>query len=397
MYFIGHTRFSQYIPNSKAWNISTFSEDEYIDYLFSDERMNHRMYIFSKLSVPMLARMKRGYNYRHIVAYSSILPKKWKQELFTLNDKYPFLYLHEVDTDDTNPINSILSGCDNGAVAYFRLDDDDLLVENYLDELSQYNNSAFAGMAVSFGKGYLAHYRDRQFIDFRGCIQKFPSMGLASIGSFEDGRLELPKMYSHHNIDENLPVVVDSRFKAYIQTYHSQQDTHYRFNNTKDSIIASVENELLKYPKANDASELKINFPVLADQIDSFISNKTVLFKASQIDLIEKYNHIKVNDVNNSRAHEIEYLISTTKPITSSKAFVVSISFKEDQDSVIGLTCSPNPLIGWYKYIPLVDGICQGHLSFITNAQSAIDSIDIIKWDSRIEGASLISMEIIDN
>ena len=50
-YFIGQTRFSIYSPESNAWNISGFSENDYIAHLYSDERLLLRMKIFIDYSI----------------------------------------------------------------------------------------------------------------------------------------------------------------------------------------------------------------------------------------------------------------------------------------------------------------------------------------------------------
>ena len=63
MYFIGQTRFSLYVPNSVAWNVSNFTEQEYIAHLFSDERMNVRAKIFSELSIPLMDKMKGNFEF----------------------------------------------------------------------------------------------------------------------------------------------------------------------------------------------------------------------------------------------------------------------------------------------------------------------------------------------
>ena len=88
MYFIGQTRFSLYIPNCVDWNISNFEKDRYVEHLFSDERMTLRAKIFSEISIPLMNKMKGDFEFYHIISYSSILPKKWKDLLFKLAEKY---------------------------------------------------------------------------------------------------------------------------------------------------------------------------------------------------------------------------------------------------------------------------------------------------------------------
>ncbi|MFC3874701.1 glycosyltransferase [Neisseria musculi] len=394
MYFIGQTRFSLYIPGSNAWNVSNFTEEEYIAHLFSDERMSVRVNIFSEISIPLMNKMRKQYDFRHIVSYSSILPQKWKNILFNLQKKYPFLYLCEVDSKNENPLYSILKGKESGAVAFFRLDDDDLLSINYLDNLAKYNKSAYKNMAVSFGKGIAALYKQNNYMDFRNVVQQYPSMGQAYIGYWSGKNLELPPMYSHHNLDQNIPVIVDSANIMYLQTYHEQQDSNYRFSKATNIQEATVEAELSKYPKNKNSEQLIACFPVLDMNIREFSDKKTSYFSISNLEISKKDTLIAIQKNKDKCLFELEYEIILSKQLTSPKAIVFSFKFDQNVTVQSGLTFSSYNDIGWFKYICGSNGTANGTLSFILDKPAQLTDFRIIIWDDRFKSISIKSISI---
>lgn len=395
-YFIGQTRFSIYQPSSKAWNVSGFTEEEYLQHLFSDERMKVRMRVFADISVPLLALMKKDYEYYHIVAYSSHLPEKWKNELLHLKAKYSFLYLHEVDTDSINPLNVILEGKGHGSLAYFRLDDDDLLSVNYLDFLSRYTKEEFKNMAVSFGKGIVAHYQQGHYVDFRNRSQKTPSMGLAYIGMYyESKKIDLPVLYSHHNIEQHMPVILDSREISYLQTYHHQQDTHYRFSGNDSSRNLTVEKELTKFDRIKNIKEVNDNFPTLSQDLFKFVNERKILASICKYQLLDKNNVISINDIGLKNEFECEYNIIIPGDVSSLKAVVIAFEFDREVKDITGLMYSSYQNIGWFKYISSTSGTALGSLSFITCEKARLTGIKIIFWDNKIKTATINALDIL--
>lgn len=394
MYFIGQTRFSLYIPGSNAWNVSNFTEEEYIAHLFSDERMAIRAKIFSEISVPMLAKMKGEFDYKHIVSYSSIMPEKWKKVLFDLQKEYPFIYLHEADSNKVNPIYQVLKNKPNGCVAFFRLDDDDLLSINFLNSLSKYNNLAFRNMAVSFGKGFAGYYKENHFIDFRECKQRFIAIGQAYIGTYIDGKVELPAMHSHHNLDENYPVIVDSREFMYIHTHHAQQDTNYRFSNDPSNKTNTVESDLMKYPKVKSSSIISESFPYLIKDVHDFLNNKKSVCNINSVKLSNKYSTFEIKNNIEEIVFDCEFELRTEESIYSSKAFVLSIFPEDSSSNIQGMTQSNNPDIGWYKYISVSAGLSKGEFSFSLDRPMKIEKLKITIWDNRIKEAEIKSINL---
>lgn len=393
MYFIGQTRFSLYIPNCVDWNISNFEEDRYVEHLFSDERMTLRAKIFSEISIPLMNKMKGDFEFYHIISYSSILPKKWKDLLFKLAEKYPFIYLHEIDKNKDIPIPELLKNKKEGSVAFFRLDDDDLLSIDYLNNLSKYNSVAFKNMAISFGKGIIGFYKGKDYIDFRDAIQKYPSMGQAYIGYWKNNILELPPLYSHHNLDQNIPVIVDSLKIMYLQTYHAIQDTHYRFSDNATGI--SIEAELAKFPKSKSYDDLLYSFPILEKSVSNFIDRKKSLYAKKNIKLDKQIITFPVKLEKEKELFEVEYNISLPKNFTSPKALLISFSFSEKIGNIHGLTLSDSSSIGWYKYLSSINGVSSGTFSFLIDKPMKINELKIMIWDNRFKSVDINSLEIL--
>ena len=385
-YFIGQTRFSIYSPESNAWNISGFSENDYIAHLYSDERLLLRMKIFIDYSLPLLEQMKKNYLYTHIVSYSSNLPEKWKKCLFDAANKYQFIFLHEVDTYLGNPIYNILHKQNKGmSVAYFRLDDDDLLSINYLDQLAHYNNIAFKNMAISFNKGVVAHF-NKSYVDLRVCNKQFLAIGQAYIGSFINGVLEIPLNLSHHNLDSQIPVILDSREFTYLWTLHDEQDSNHRKNMVK------VIDQLAGYSTIKEDMSVEKYFPSIKTDINNFILNRNVKI-LNKMNLNSYMNYISIDC--SSDIYEVNCSFETDIKVNLLKSLVVAFDFEEDVDEIIGLTKSGNNNISWYKYVNFYSGKSNISLNITLNRINRLKGIKIFIWDEKISNLILNKLEVI--
>lgn len=200
MYFIGVTRFSLFNPGSSAWKISKMTQEEYLEKLYSDDRLKIRFDIFFNKALPIYKIMSKDYFYKHVIQYSSFMPTYWKNKLKEEASKYDFLILSESDANIKSvPVVDILKEQVSGTLAYFRVDDDDLLSKNYLKSLSYYSTDAYEGMIISFGKGSIALYDKDRYIDFRKCHRRFLALGMAFIGRYDSTSKSywLPRAGSH--------------------------------------------------------------------------------------------------------------------------------------------------------------------------------------------------------
>ncbi|MHC2548690.1 glycosyltransferase [Corynebacterium hesseae] len=90
MAFVGTTRFSIYDPTSPAWkSTSTFnSAKEYFDYLYAPERIEPRLRILSKFSMPLISIAAEKHPIRHLIRYSTEMPEKYISQLKEISSKY---------------------------------------------------------------------------------------------------------------------------------------------------------------------------------------------------------------------------------------------------------------------------------------------------------------------
>ena len=265
--FYGVTRFSTYLPGNKAWLSAQLSEDEYQAHLFDDERLRRRAQIFFRYALPHYQAMADRHAYRHIVHYTDSLPEKWRDELHAAASRFPVVLLDNVtetlDSVETVRRHVATEHPDTDVVAWFRIDDDDILASSYLDRLSDYATPEHDGWAVSFGLGAGAMYDGQKFVNARRMLIHGPSQGQAYIGRF-DARSEsisFPRAINHHREDTVAPMICDSREYAFLQTFHEHQDQTY--NTGHDALARHA-----RYPAVEDADRLLKAFPSLDGSID---------------------------------------------------------------------------------------------------------------------------------
>lgn len=269
--FVGYTRFSIFTPGSGAWvasNNSRFkTEEEYRNYLFSEERLDTRARIFTELSIPSLAKAAAGYDYYHVVTYNDFLPSKYRVALEECALRYPFLILDKI-VDGRGSMNShqLLhrlygeGGRERGeAFGLFRLDDDDLLAGSYFEQMAKHVRPDMVGYQISLGRGVTALYDGDGFTNFREAYAVMNSMGLLSVGQVTaDGKLVLPADASHNRSDRTNPVVLDSRRLSWLWVRHNTQDTTLTFGE-EDKTLAEMNRHPALSPDIDPADLFRLN------------------------------------------------------------------------------------------------------------------------------------------
>ena len=276
MYFVGHTRFSLYLPESRAWRATRdfANPSEYRDYLFSDERLSPRADVFFNLSLPLLDQARKDHQYRHILSFSDELPAKYQLKVEEAAERYTWLILdrhvagigaHNADRVARNLMRG--RGENEGVYGTFRLDDDDLLPLNYFDRMDRLMGKFSVGMYVSLGAGITAIQQCGKFWNARKVVQRMFSAGLMSVSRLNaDTTVTRPLNYlSHHLADERAPVIVDSREPGFFWTRTILQDTSF----SRDKMDYERLNlELRHLPVAEKSLDVLPYFPVLSDTLE---------------------------------------------------------------------------------------------------------------------------------
>lgn len=276
--FIGQTRFSLFMPGSTNWRASDNtrfrSENEYLEYLYSEERLEARTKLFLDFSLPQLADAARGYDVTHLVSYSDSLPAKYQRQLEEAAAGYDFLQLDRVEAGNkaTSPVAVAKRKANSKERLFieYRLDDDDMLAVSYFDQLSAYARPEFVGMYVSFGAGIAVVYVDGKLYDARTCRHPMVAIGLAKIcGIDQSGDVQAPKNIRHVIADTAAPVILDSRELSYVWTRHDSQDTAVKpaAGKTLSELREYLRHRNSRHPLVEDMDEVERHFPHIVNSM----------------------------------------------------------------------------------------------------------------------------------
>lgn len=282
--FYGVTRYSLFSPGSHSWKTSRGgvfrSPADYMNYLFSEKRLNLRAEMFFTKSVPALAAMAEDHDYKHYVMYSEHLPQRHQDLLFAAAAEYPFLVpvewnevvrgtgIEEVLPLIEEDLAARFSAADGvQPVVWFRLDDDDVLSSDYLARLETYRTTNHAGMAISFGLGLTAYKGEHELMNLREFYHPKSAQGMAFVSAFDPGRgrLEVRTPGPHHGVDKVMPTILDSTEHMFFQVRHSDQDS--TLNETPHERVAESLARLDKLPGVRAADISADKWPTLIDDI----------------------------------------------------------------------------------------------------------------------------------
>jgi hypothetical protein len=260
------TRFSLFLPQNAAWyasNGSRFpSADDYAAYLYSPERLDPRMEIFTGMSLPAIALIAERHLVLHRVQYSRALPLKYLEQLQVAEEQYPFMQLELVD-EEGNPskpemIREFISRAAQSSNIVFgdaRLDDDDVLSGDFFDLCSRYLTRDHVGYAISLAKGLTGLFENGKVTSLRRVVHPKIAIGLMTVGYFDarTGTIQQTFIGSHPTVDERMPVILDSTAPSYLWMRHLEQDSVLQLDPSQARKI--VEHSLSRYePQAADSS-----------------------------------------------------------------------------------------------------------------------------------------------
>lgn len=272
--FIGWTRFSLYQPGSGSWQITRGTadrEDEYKRHLFSESRLDARIKTFLEVSVPQLAIASRGFPYKHVIAYSSELPTKYKEALKHASSVYPFLILNEhVGTKPSQTFEDIVRTYidKNSVFGFFNLDDDDILSLSYFDQMSGYIKRDFQGYRVSLARGLTAILEKGRFWLLSEKRLPLINIGLLQVCNRDnEGQIHLPPVSGHDRVDRVGPVILDSQQLSFVHVQHAEQDT------IQSTQRDRLQNRLLdlvgRFPAHRNEQVTNLDFPFMATKLGS--------------------------------------------------------------------------------------------------------------------------------
>lgn len=227
-------KFSVFDPNWTGWratNAGFFgSAQEYRDHLWGEGRMKTRLKIFGEWAAPHYQAMAQRHDFRVLVQYSPDLPEPYFRQLRSLAETYPVLRLVPTETfvqSDVGIREDLQADGKTGPVVMLRVDDDDIMSADFLDQLAPYVTPEHHGWVISLGYGLAARTDSKGLIDFRPLVSPLIAIGQAYVGRFdaESGGLEMSPLLHHRLVHRQLPTIIDSRALAWVHVKHPWQDT----------------------------------------------------------------------------------------------------------------------------------------------------------------------------
>ena len=270
--FIGVTRFSVVATKNSGFRISTTDHDNYLRELFSDDRLRSRVAIFEQLSIPALKEFARKHHFTHVVQVSPQLPKKWREKLDKLAEANSFIKIVEVDNENmTDSVKAVVRSWGrnfDGLFTWFRLDDDDFLSPDYLDEVEFLTTEDHIGYAISFGRVLSACYMEGAFTNVHKVLSPHIAIGQAFV-CYSNNRKNIfvcNDQIPHHIVNQFHPVIVNDLVPFGFWTRHPSQDSH--TGSTKvGALLSNLQADLARHPFAKD-SEIERRFPQLWETIN---------------------------------------------------------------------------------------------------------------------------------
>lgn len=368
--FVGRTRFSVFTPGSNAWHASRGgyhkSEQEYLDYLYSGERLSMRWGIFSELSLPQLELMSYDNDLIHVVQFSSQLPAEYREKLVDLTDRYSFVVLDQVDDTASLQWQSRLlelvrdrkSDVTTTKFGFFRLDDDDVLPVSFLTRAAEHMEHLPWGYAISFGSGLSIFRAGAEMINPRLAYSPLNAQGQMYVGQIDHitGHVSLGRTGRDRDIDKLQPTVLDSRDIGFLQFRSANQDTllHFKGIDVYRRAMAYmeqhpvVENELLpgdEFPALREEF-MRMSGPVLTSDDGSqtcVLTEEIVTFPTEPSGGIIEFD-FSLQGPSDAGSNDILVTLSLNREI--------------DPEALVhtGLKLSKMPGVGYYFYLKTQPG-----------------------------------------
>lgn len=291
-------RYSLFLEDLKAWKISRTNLDEYKKKLFNSERLQGRLRLFKDLTLPCLIRQNLIderiddtdiHKFQVFLSTSEELPQEHQQELNELANQYKWLnvcYLPSkgvtLDSVITDYVENLYELLQKPIIfSSIRLDDDDALSVDYLNNLQEYTVEENIGRAITFANGYYGVYdsQSNKFLEICELFSPKLALGLALINKYDkngysdkysNGIKTIYGAGNHTLIDHRMPVISDGLFPQYIRTVHNHADSH-NLGSIRQTINTNKHVHPIKVMKS-----LGLTFPVLFDGVSIDITQENL-------------------------------------------------------------------------------------------------------------------------
>lgn len=227
-----------------SWNASKSDFKKYQNTIFEENRMRMHFTLLKNVTLPSIE-AQSNINFNELKVFlvtSKSLPKKEKKKIYSLLDNYSWLVIHELEDNasysdfDDLVIKNIKSQETSVIFSTTRLDDDDALANDFLENLNENIALHNVGTAISFSKGLAGFFdlESQKYIALHDYMFRLNAQGLSYINYYDftsDSfsyypRVTVYQLGSHTKVDEIRPVMIDSRDHKWIRTIHNHSDAY---------------------------------------------------------------------------------------------------------------------------------------------------------------------------
>jgi hypothetical protein len=220
------TRFSIFDYNFKGYEITrNNSEEEYYDVLFSPKRLNYKFNFFEKITLPSILNQTNK-NYIWNIYTSEYLPEEYKNKLIELTSPYKEINVYYIKSFKCF-YKSIASITKNAEFKYctIRLDDDDGLSDNFIENLQKYKKRD--KVIISHPNGTMVTLNNKscdKIISGKKISRLNNAQGLCAIG------MNIYSCGNHTKVAEKYKVIYDNAPDMYLVNCDEQYtDTKRKF------------------------------------------------------------------------------------------------------------------------------------------------------------------------
>lgn len=244
----GSTHFSICDPEAKSFRSARErGAQEHKAFLLEPKRLDARLEIFSKLTVPILAKAAQALKLKHFVAVGNCLPRQVTHHLQQLAEEHGFLEVQIVDSQTEawhfghpkRMFGRHHEELDLGRptiVGQYNVDDDDVPSLFLFEFLWKYLKSEFVGATISPSRGIIAVWDAGAFLaPMRQVYKPFINIGRMKVHLIDGDNQILSRFddldpapwprFGHDFEATRVPVVVDGRIPTWIWTRSAGNDS----------------------------------------------------------------------------------------------------------------------------------------------------------------------------
>lgn len=263
-------RYSVLDHENPAWRLSSALDlERYRARLWDPRRLAVRTEIFLERALPLYQQMAGEHDVAVLVQHNPELPVL--PELEAAARDHDVLRL--VPMDRAEPMHETVHADladhrSRGQAVLLRVDDDDLVAVDLLDQVAPFVTPEHQGWSVSLAQGLVARHDGRGLRDLRRMRRAFRSMGQAFIGGPARSAQPLWEPGNHMRVFEERPAIVHGRRLAWLQVLTEDQDS--RTSGDRKADRESMLRTLRGLPQVTDEELERVvtSFPTLAADVE---------------------------------------------------------------------------------------------------------------------------------